>query len=331
MTLTIVIFSIALALFFEFSNGFHDTANAVATSIATKALSPYQAILIAAIFNVIGALVSTNVAMTISKGLVDPHILGGIVLIATLISAIAWNLITWYFGIPSSSSHALIASLFGASWLYSGIDAVNFIDLWKKVIIPMMLSPLIGFITAFILMSVMSKLFAKNAEPRNTNNFIRELQVFSASFLAFSHGANDSQKTMAIITLSLFSYGLIDKVAVPIWVVLLCGFCMGLGTICGGMRIIKTLSTRVAKLKPVNGFAAEISSASIIFVGAMMGIPLSTTHATTGSIMGAGRTGKNTINWNTVKQVMLAWIITYPICMILAMLSLKILLLLKNL
>ncbi len=306
-----MIIIIVIALFFEFSNGFHDTSNAVATSIATKSLEPFQAISISAIFNLIGAVSGTAVAVTIAKGFADPKLATDVVILSALLAAISWNLLTWSIGMPSSSSHAIIGGLVGGVIFSHGFNQVNYFALLNKVIVPMVVSPILGFIIAGVIVVIMGKLL-NNTEPRKINNKIRELQVLSTAFLSFSHGAGDAQKTMGIITLTLFNFHMIDTVTVPIWVIFLCALCMALGTFVGGVRIIKTLSTRVAKLKPTNGFAAELSSAMLLFVGARLGIPLSTTHAVTGSIMGAGTTTRFGLNWSVVRNMIIAWVFTLP-------------------
>jgi PiT family inorganic phosphate transporter len=313
------IFLIIIALLFEFINGFHDTANAVATSISTKSLEPFQAISISALFNLLGALSGTAVAVTIAKGFANSELATPHVILAALLAAITWNIATWYIGLPSSSSHALIGGLVGAIGFSSGFHNIFYWNLGKKVIIPML-----GFTVALIIFLIFHRLFKNNTQPRKTNNFIREIQVLSTAFLSFSHGANDAQKTMGIITLILFNFGMILTTAVPTWVVIICAIFLALGTFSGGIRIIKTLSTRVAQLKPVSGFAAEISSALILFAGSRLGMPLSTTHAVTGSIMGSGVTENKNINWIIVRSMVLAWIITVPMCMLLAGLFLKI-------
>ncbi|MCX8514808.1 MAG: hypothetical protein RL017_838 [Pseudomonadota bacterium] len=318
------IFLIIIALLFEFINGFHDTANAVATSISTKSLEPFQAISISALFNLLGALSGTAVAVTIAKGFANSELATPHVILAALLAAITWNIATWYIGLPSSSSHALIGGLVGAIGFSSGFHNIFYWNLGKKVIIPMIISPMLGFTVALIIFLIFHRLFKNNTQPRKTNNFIREIQVLSTAFLSFSHGANDAQKTMGIITLILFNFGMILTTAVPTWVVIICAIFLALGTFSGGIRIIKTLSTRVAQLKPVSGFAAEISSALILFAGSRLGMPLSTTHAVTGSIMGSGVTENKNINWIIVRSMVLAWIITVPMCMLLAGLFLKI-------
>ena len=322
-TLTAIVI-IIIALIFEFINGFHDTANAVATSISTKSLEPFQAISLSAICNLVGALSGTAVAVTIAKGFADPTLATHPVIVSALIAAIVWNLLTWSVGIPSSSSHALIGGLVGAIIFDNNFHVINYTTVINKVILPMIISPLVGFFLAATIVIIVHKVLKNNTTARKTNNFIRELQVLSTAFLSFSHGANDAQKTMGIITLTLFNCQLISKCEVPGWVILICAICMALGTLSGGMRIIKTLSTRVAKLKPASGFAAELSSAIVLFVGSRFGMPLSTTHAVSGSIMGAGSsTGKFGVNWGVVKSMVIAWFLTFPICMLLAGLCLQ--------
>jgi PiT family inorganic phosphate transporter len=313
----IVIILIALA--FEFVNGFHDTANAVATSISTKSLEPFQAISVAAVFNLVGALSGTAVAVTIAKGFADPVLATHPVLLAALFAAITWNLITWCFGIPSSSSHALIGGLVGAIAFNTSFGAINYKAVVDKVVLPMIASPILGFILASVIVVIIHKILLHNTEPRKTNNFIREIQVLSTAFLSFSHGANDAQKTMGIITLTLFNCHFLKVCEVPDWVILACAICMALGTISGGVKIIKTLSTRVAKLKPASGFAAEFSSALLLFAGSRFGMPLSTTHAVSGSIMGAGSSSNRFgINWSVVKSMVIAWVLTLPTCALIA-------------
>ena len=315
---------IIIALAFEFINGFHDTANAVATSVSTRSLEPFQAIGVSAVFNLIGALSGTAVAVTIAKGFADPVLATDVVILSALLAAITWNLITWTFGIPSSSSHALIGGLVGAIAFNSGFATINYAGLIHKVLLPMVVSPVLGFFIAGFIAVGLSRLLQNNKEPRKTNNKIREIQVISTAFLSFSHGANDAQKTMGIITLTLFNFHIINSVNVPEWVIFACALCMALGTMFGGVKIIKTLSTRVAKLKPASGFAAEISSATLLFVGAKLGMPLSTTHAVSGSIMGAGTTSKFGLNWSVVRSMVIAWVLTFPTCALVAGLFLHI-------
>ncbi len=314
----LAILLIIIALAFEFSNGFHDTSNAVATSIATRSLEPFQAISLSALFNLIGALSGTAVAVTIAKGFADPSLASHEVILSALLSAITWNLVTWYFGMPSSSSHALIGGLVGAIMFQSGVSVINFGAILNKVILPMIAFPIIGFFMAILIVFVLMRIF-KNSNPRKTNNYIREFQVLSTAFLSFSHGANDAQKTMGIITLTLFNYHLIKTPEVPDWVIFACAICMALGTFSGGVKIIKTLSTRVAKIKPASGLAAELSSAFILFAASRFGMPLSTTHAVSGAIMGAGSAGGGVgVNWGVVRSMVIAWVVTFPLCVLLS-------------
>lgn len=315
---------IFIALIFEFINGFHDTAMAVATSVSTKSLEPFQAISIAAIFNLLGALSGTVVAVTIAKGFADPVLANHQVILSALLAAITWNLLTWYLGLPSSSSHALIGGLVGAIIFNSGFGVIYYSAILKKVVIPMVVLPILGFIIAAIMAVNIHKLLINNKSPRKTNNFIRELQVMSTAFLAFSHGSNDAQKTMGIITLTLFQCQAIGSCVVPKWVIIVCAVCMALGTLSGGLKIIKTLSARVVKLKPASGFAAELSSAGLLFIGSRLGMPLSTTHVVSGSVMGAGSYGTDLINWTIVKNMVFAWVLTFPFSAFLAGLFLHI-------
>ncbi|WP_395946821.1 anion permease [Caedibacter taeniospiralis] len=324
--MAVLISIILIALFFEFINGFHDVANVVATAIASRSLSPYQAIILAAIFNFVGAFIGTAVATTISKGLVDANAITHLVLIAGLFAAITWNLFTWYFGIPSSSSHALIGSLVGAAVAASNFGTVHYGVLVWKIIIPMILSPIMAFFVALILVVIVFRVLSKRKTPRKSNAQIRELQVISSSLLALSHGSNDAQKTMSIITLALFSFGMISTVAhIPIWVMFLCALTMALGTLTGGMRIIKTLTTRVAKIGPANGFAAEMSSGLLILGASHLGLPVSTTQAASGSIMGAGYPESGGVNWRVVRTMASAWLLTLPCCMLMSFIIYKLL------
>jgi PiT family inorganic phosphate transporter len=303
---------IALAVVFDYINGFHDTANAIATSVATRALHPRQAILMAASFNFIGAFAGTAVAATIGAGLVDEQTTTQVVIAAALIGAITWNLITWYFGLPSSSSHALIGGLFGATLVAAGPSAFKPEGVVNKVLIPMVTSPAIGFVAAFALMVALYWIFQR-APRHQTNNVFRRLQVGSAGFMAFSHGSNDAQKTMGIITLALFSAGLIDTVSVPTWVIIVSASALSLGTAVGGWRIMHTMGHRVVKLEPVHGFAAETTAASVLFVTAHLGMPVSTTHVISSAIMGVGSArGVRGVRWGVARSILIAWVITIP-------------------
>ena len=311
LTLTLV-GVIALAILFDYINGFHDTANAIATSVATRALHPRYAILMAAWFHFIGAFAGTAVATTIGAGLVDEDTTTQAVIAAALIGAIVWNLLTWYLGLPSSSSHALIGGLFGATLVAAGPSAFNTQGIIDKVLIPMVTSPLIGFGAAFALMIALYWIFHR-APRHRTNNVFRRLQVGSAGFMAFSHGSNDAQKTMGIITLALFSAGLIDDITVPTWVIIVSATALSLGTAVGGWRIMHTMGHRVVKLEPVHGFAAETTAATVLLATARLGMPVSTTHVISSAIMGVGSArGVRGVRWGVARGILIAWIITIP-------------------
>ncbi|WP_150465372.1 inorganic phosphate transporter [Francisella sp. SYW-2] len=315
MITSVLIAIIVVALFFEFTNGFHDAANVVATPIATRSLTPYQAIGLAAFFNFLGAFFGTAVAATISKGLVDTSVVTDIVLISALLGAISWNFFTWSFGIPSSSSHALIGSLVGAVIISSSYQDVNYVTVIHKVIIPMISSPIMAFFLALIICIILLNIFMRFFMVRTTNKYIREMQVLSTSLLSFSHGSNDAQKTMSIITLALLSAGVVQTTQVPNWVIVLCGVAMGLGTLSGGKKIIKTLSAKLSKLEPVNAVSAELSSGILVLGASHIGLPVSTTQVASGSIMGAGYADSG-VNWKVVKKMVTAWVLTIPACII---------------
>jgi PiT family inorganic phosphate transporter len=311
LTLTLIVV-IGLAVLFDYINGFHDTANAIATSVATRALHPRYAILMAASFNFIGAFAGTAVATTIGAGLVDEESTTQAVIAAALLGAIAWNLLTWYAGLPSSSSHALIGGLLGATLVAAGPSAYNTQGIVDKVLIPMVTSPLIGFGAAFALMIALYWIFHR-APRHQTNNGFRRLQVGSAGFMAFSHGSNDAQKTMGIITLALFSAGVVDSVTVPTWVIIVSATALSLGTAVGGWRIMHTMGHRVVKLEPVHGFAAETTAATVLFATARLGMPVSTTHVISSGIMGVGSArGTRGVRWGVARNILLAWVITLP-------------------
>jgi PiT family inorganic phosphate transporter len=312
---------IALAIVFDYINGFHDTANAIATSVATRALSPRVAVLMAAAFNFIGAVAGTAVAKTIGAGLVDEETTTQAVVAAALIGAITWNLITWYFAIPSSSSHALIGGLLGATIVAAGMGALNTQGIVDKVLIPMISSPLIGFVAAFLLMLSLYWIF-RNAKRKPMARIFRRLQVISAGYMAFSHGSNDAQKTMGIITLALFSAGAIESIEVPTWVIVVSATALSLGTAVGGWRIMKTMGSRVVELEPVHGFAAETTAATVLLTTAQLGMPVSTTHVISSAIMGVGSArGPKGVRWGVARRILLAWVITIPASGIVAALS----------
>jgi PiT family inorganic phosphate transporter len=303
---------IALAVVFDYINGFHDTANAIATSVSTRALRPTHAIAMSATFNFVGALAGTAVAKTIGAGLVESTDTDMVVISAALIGAICWNLFTWRLGIPSSSSHALIGGLLGASAAAAGLQSWNVEGIVTKVLIPLVTSPLIGFALAYAFMVVLLNVF-RRANPRVINGRFRRLQVVSAGFMAFSHGSNDAQKTMGIITLALFTAGVIPTFEVPVWVIIVSASAISLGTAAGGWRIIKTMGSKVVKLDPIHGFAAETTAASVILTASHFGIPVSTTHVISSAIMGVGASNRfNAVRWFVARDIGVAWALTLP-------------------
>lgn len=314
--LTLLLLAVlGLAVVFDYINGFHDTANSIATSVSTRALRPEHAILMSATANFVGALTGTAVAKTISSGLATtpegPE--GQTIVAAALVGAIVWNLITWRLGIPSSSSHALIGGLLGAVVVAVGASAIKPEGVINKVILPLVMSPIIGILIGFLAMVVLLNLFQR-ANPRRLNDRFRRLQVVSAAFMAFSHGSNDAQKTMGIMTLALVAGGLLPRDApIPLWVILLAAGAISLGTAAGGWRIIRTMGQRVVKLDPVHGFAAETTAASIIMTASHFGMPVSTTHVISSAIMGVGSSDRlSAVRWGVAGNIVLAWILTIP-------------------
>jgi len=303
---------IALALIFDYINGFHDTANAIATSVATRALSPRVAVLMAAAFNFIGAFAGTAVAVSIASGLVDDAAMTQAIVAAALVGAIVWNLITWWFGIPSSSSHALIGGLIGATIIAAGTSALNVDGIWSKVLVPMVSSPILGFLIGFALMVVLTWIFFRSRRKPMARLF-RRLQVISAGYMAFAHGSNDAQKTMGIITLALVAAGVLTEPVVPTWVIIAAATAISLGTAVGGWRIMRTMGHRVVELEPVHGFAAETTAATVLLGTATLGMPVSTTHVISSAIMGVGTSkGIRGVRWGVARVILLAWVITIP-------------------
>lgn len=310
----IIVIVVVLALAFDFINGFHDTANSIATTVSTRVLSPRQAILMAACLNFVGALTSEKVAKTISKGLVQGS-LEQYVIAATLIAAIIWNLITWYFGIPSSSSHALIGGLVGSSIAYAGsFQIVTWKGVVDKVVIPLFTSPVIGFLIGYLVMSLLYHILRRFSQ-HTVNKLASKLQIFSAAFMAYSHGNNDAQKSMGIITLALISAGLIPgDSGVPLWVKGACAIAMALGTSVGGWKIIKTMGVNMIRLAPINGFAAETSAAVVIETMTHFGAPVSTTHVISTAIMGVGASKRlSAVRWALARNIVWAWVLTIPV------------------
>jgi PiT family inorganic phosphate transporter len=309
----LIVATVAVALAFDFMNGFHDAANSIATVVSTRVLRPQTAVMWAAFFNFIAFLFfGSHVANTIGKGIVDTSIIDPIVVLSALIGAITWNVITWYYGIPASSSHALIGGLGGAAIAKTGFKAL-IAEGFIKIGFSIFLSPLLGFILALILMTLVSRLFFK-ASPRKVDRWGRRLQLVSASLYSLGHGGNDAQKTMGIITVLLFSAGMLGpEFSVPFWVVLACQAAMGLGTLFGGWRIVRTMGMKITKLKPIGGFCAETGGSLTLFLATGLGIPISTTHTITGSIMGVGAVTKlSAIRWGVAERIVWAWIITIP-------------------
>jgi PiT family inorganic phosphate transporter len=335
----------ALAVTFDYINGFHDTANAIATSVSTRALKPEYAILLSATANFVGALVfGTAVAGTIGSGIVQDQMIlgnGAMVLASALLGAICWNLITWALAIPSSSSHALIGGLIGAAWASSGADAVQWANFAGKVLVPLVSSPLLGLAIGFTFMVLLlngivrasprrirgylrsfrsrgvdehsDTIETTGVSPRRINARFRKLQILSATYMALSHGSNDAQKTMGIMTLALFSAGAIPTKDVPVWVILMAATAMSLGTAAGGWRIMKTMGQRVVKLDPVHGFAAETTAASIILGASHFGMPVSTTHVISTAIMGVGTSDRiKAVRWGIARSIVTAWVLTIP-------------------
>ncbi len=323
--LTVLLLAVlGLAVLFDYVNGFHDTANAIATSVSTRALRPEHAILMSAAANFIGALTGTAVAKTISSGLADTPggTVGQTIVAAALIGAIVWNLITWRLGIPSSSSHALIGGLLGAVIASVGASAIKVGGVVDKVLVPLVLSPVLGVIIGFLAMVLVLNVF-RRANPRRINERFRRLQVLSAAFMAFSHGSNDAQKTMGIMTLALIAGGLLPADStIPTWVIVLAASAMSLGTAAGGWRIIRTMGQRVVKLDPVHGFAAETTAATIILTASHFGMPVSTTHVISSAIIGVGSSDRlSAVRWGVAGNIVVAWILTIPASALVAALA----------
>jgi PiT family inorganic phosphate transporter len=305
---------IGVALLFDFTNGAHDCANAVAPVVSTRVLSPRAAVIMAASLNLIGALLGEEVAHTLGSGVVRPEIIGSsrILVPGALTGAIVWNALTWRFGIPSSSSHALIGGLMGSAAALAGADAVNTGSVAEKVLLPLVLSPLSGFVVGFILMSVVNLLFRRVARSR-AMRFFRKAQVLSCGFMALSHGLNDAQKTMGIIALALMIFGQEEVFRVPLWVKLACSLAMAAGTAVGGWSIVRTMGQKIFKLEPTHGFTAEMSAAAVIGGASLLGAPVSTTHTITACIFGVGSTIRlSAVRWGIAGNLLTAWALTLP-------------------
>lgn len=311
MDLALVICIVILGLAFDYTNGFHDAANVVSTVIATRVLTPLVAICMASVLNVIGATQISGVAQTIASGLVDPNYTSSITIIAALLGAIIWNVLTWSLGIPSSSSYALIGGLIGAVWAQTGVQAIYWYPLMKKVIIPMVLSPLIGCLFSFSFLKIL-QFFIKRFDK--FTRLFACLQIVSSALVALAHGLNDAQKSMGIITLGLFSAGVISTDTIPLWVILSCALVIGIGTASGGFRIINTVGFRITHLKSYQGFAAESSSSLVILFASFLGMPISSTQMIVGSITGVGLAKeKPGVEWKTARKLVLTWVLTLPL------------------
>jgi len=314
LALGIVLF---LCLAAEFTNGLTDAPNAIATVVSTRVLSPGKAVLMAAVLNVLGVLATgTAVASTIGKDLVDPNVIGLATVAAALLTIVVWTMVAWYFGIPTSETHEMVAGLAGAALATAGPSALLWVG-WKKVLLGLGLATIIGFTFGYILMHLVYWLF-RRVRHQTVRNVFGRLQILSAAFMAFSHGSNDGQKFMGVFALALYLGGILPEFQIPLWVILLCGAVMGIGTSVGGWRIIKTMGFKMTRLEPVHGFAAETSASAAILIASSLGIPLSTTHTINTAIMGVGSTRRlSAVRWGVTMQIVMTWLITFPVCGIL--------------
>ena len=313
----ILILIIILAVIFDIANGWHDAANAIATVVSTKVLSPTTAVAIAACMEILGAFLTTAVAKTIGSGIVDPTAITDTVLIAALFSAILWNLITLFLGLPVSSSHALVGGIIGGSIAFGGTSILNVGGI-LKIFSSLLVSPVLGLIIGYLFMKMILSLFGHLA-PGTISKYFGRLQIISSSLMAFGHGSNDAQKAMGIITMALVSGGVIQTLDVPKWVILICAFAMGCGVLFGGWKIIKTLGVKMLKLEPIHGFAAETSATAIIISASHFGLPVSTTHVISSAILGVGATKRlSAVRWGIAGKIVTAWIFTLPACIAMA-------------
>jgi PiT family inorganic phosphate transporter len=321
----IIIFIIALTILFEVSNGWNDSANSIATVVSTRVLSPLQAVALAASMDILGAFFSTAVARTIGEGVVSPAAVTNTVVIIALVTSFSWNTAMTRFGMPISCSHGLIGALMGSSLAFGGMGILNIAGL-KKIFLSLLISPVFGLIMGYIVMRLLMLLFGRL--PHGTvNRAFGKLQIISSAFMAFSHGSNDAQKGMGIITLALVSAGVLKSVHVPWWVIIICALAIGTGTAIGGWRVIKTIGVNMLKLEPVHGFAAETSAATTILVSSHFGLPVSTTHVITTAIMGVGSTKRfSAVRWGVAGKILMAWVFTLPVCFAAGWLAMKIVL-----
>lgn len=329
--LVVIYLVVVFGLVFEFLNGFHDSANAIATVVATRVLRPGPAVLMGGVLNFLGAISGTAVATTLGKGIVDPNVVSQTTVVIALIGAAIWDIVTWYYGLPTSSSHALIFSLIGAAVATHGFGVVVIAGT-LKTIVGIGYSPVIGLVFGGAIMLALYWLF-RRARPQFVGDVFGKLQLVSSAYMAYSHGGNDGQKTMGVIALALFSSGLLGKqFYVPLWVMMSCAIAMGLGTAFGGWRIIHTMGHGLVKLAPVNGFAAETAAGTVIEIATRLGIPISTTHAISGSILGVGVVrGPRNVGWQVAGNIVTAWVLTIPICFALGYLLMRFMVFLVNL
>ncbi|MCY3018435.1 MAG: inorganic phosphate transporter [Planctomycetota bacterium] len=305
---------VVVALIFDYTNGAMDSGNAIATVVSTKVLSPRTAVAMAAVLNLLGAFIGTKVASTMGKGIVNADMVMGChsLILAALLGAIVWNGLTWYLGLPSSSSHSLVGGLMGAAIAHGGWASLNYQSILEKIILPLLLSPLTGFIAGYLLMLALAWMFVR-ANPRKANNAFRRLQVVSAALMATSHGTNDAQKTMGIITLALFLFGMIPEMEVPTWVKWACAGAMVLGTATGGWKIIKTMGHKIFKLEAVHGFAAETAATMVVNTASHFGAPISTTHVISAAVLGVGSSKRlSAVRWGVAGRMVVAWVLTIP-------------------
>jgi len=309
----VLILIIVLAVIFDIANGWHDCANAIATVVSTKVLSPMQAVILAATMNILGAFLTTAVAKTVGTGIADPLAVTDLVIISALLSAILWNLITILMGLPVSSSHALFGGLAGAAMAHGGTGILNIGGI-IKILTSLLVSPILGIVFGYLFMKLILRLFGQ-LSPGVISKYFGRLQIISSAFMAFGHGSNDAQKAMGIITMALLSGGAIKTLDVPTWVVLTCALAMGFGTLFGGWKIIKTLGHKMLKLEPIHGFAAETSSTAIIIAASHFGLPVSTTHVVSTAILGVGATKRlSAVRWGIAGKIVMAWVLTLPAC-----------------
>jgi PiT family inorganic phosphate transporter len=316
----VLLLVLVFAVLFDYTNGFHDAANAIATSVSTRALTPTVAVLMAGSLNFVGALISTQVALTLGTGIVFPSAVTMVVVLAALIGAISWNLLTWRLGLPTSSSHALTGGLVGATLAKAGVDGVQWDGLVGKFLIPTVFAPILGLTIGAAFIVAIYWIF-RRGHPQVLQGRFRTAQIASAAYMAFSHGSNDAQKTMGVMTLALVSANIVpvEDFRVPVWVILLAAGAMALGTLVGGWRIIRTMGTRIVHLTPAQGFAAETSAGTVLLATAHFGFPVSTTHVIAGSIIGAGGAGNvRAVRWGVARDVVTAWLTTLPAAAIVA-------------